>query len=340
MRESTVWFISLCYLAEELVTLGWGLLFINFYRHMHQAFQPLQIFAQMYDAFDHYWNLEMDVSFTGNTFNYLEALSHFSRNEPRKQALERASYRYMPAVHGSYDDFTSSVNSSVGGRGLWHPPSVPEVGTPVGPVPPVSEPLSDNFQWGRGEDADFISMVPCSNVLSEPRWFGSSHVFGFRHGKEIPRFFCPQAVVRASWTLLNVVHTAQVESGLRIPSEATLPSFAYWNGLKISFPPQPWFINPHQLPNHMDLLLNGGPPQAEWHGFANGTTMWNDTAFDESYTMHPTWRWASTFPGELMQAWLDPQSVGGRLPYLLIKHEGNVFAPNLALHPVKASTTT
>lgn len=278
----------------------------------------------------------MDVRFTGNTLDHLEALSRFSRNEPRKQALERGSFRYIPAVHGTYDEFLSAVNESVDGRGLWQRPRIPEIAKPVGPTPPASDPLNDDFQWGRGEEADFISMVPCSNVSSEPRWFGNSYIFGFKLGQQTPRFFCPQAVGRASWKLLNAVHVTQRDLGARIPSEATLPSFAYWHGLKISVPPQPWFIDSPRSAAHMNELFNGGPPRTEWHGFANGTTKWNDTAFDEYYTMHPTWRWASKSPDELMDAWMDHErSDQDPLPYLLRRHEGQIYAPNVALHPVK-----
>ena len=305
-------------------------------RPIWQVFQPLQLFAQAYHQFDHYWNLELDVRFTSYTLPYLEAVSQFARNEPRKQAWERASFRYIPAVHGTYNDFISAVNNSVEGQGLWHPPQIPEINNPVGPRPPVPEAINDDFQWGIGEDADFIPMVPCSKVSSEPRWFGYSYIFGFKHGMDTPRFFCPQAVGRASWTLLNAIHIAQVEKGVKIPSEATLPSFAYWHGLKISSPPQPWFINPPQTAPHMNEVLNGGLPRTEWRGFANGTATWNDTVFGEFNDMHPSYRWGTLLPGEIMDTWLDQDiDAEGDLPYLLVKSDGKTYAPSMVLHPVK-----
>lgn len=314
----------------------------NSIRPFWQVFQPLQLFAQTYNKFDHYWNLELDVRFTSHTLHYLEALSRFSRNEPRKQMWERASYRYMPAIHGTYHNFLSTVNRSLEGRGLWQPPPTPEFPNPAGPLPPVPDPILDDFHWGVGDDADFISMVPCQNVTFEPRWFGESYVFGFEHGRDTPRFFCPQAVGRASWTLLNAIHAAQFDKGLRVPSEATLPSFAYWHGLKVSLPPQPWFVIPKQGDvRRMDEILNGGQPlRKEWMGFANGTKLWDDTVHEEfQETIHPTYRWGSIFPGELMDAWLGTEvDAGGKseLPYLLRRgDDGKVYAPSLMLHPVK-----
>ena len=113
-----------------------------------------------------------------------------------------------------------------------------------------------------------------------------------------------------------------------------------WHGLKISFPPQPWFIDPPQSAECMDELLNGSPPIASRVGRAWGAREWNDTAFEHFYNMHPTWRWASDFPEKIMNAWLDPDSVEANaqhLPWVLQRHGKDVFAPNLALHPVKTN---
>ena len=192
-------------------------------------------------------------------------------------------------------------------------------------------------------------MVPCQNVTFEPRWFGESYIFGFSQGRDVPRFFCPQAVGRASFTLLNAIHVAQLEEGVRVPSEATLASFAYWHNLKISMPPQPWFVNPRWDAKEMDEMMNGGLPlRKEWMGFANGTKLLNDSIhklFQED--IHPTYRWGSAFPGELMNAWMgseeaakedeeDTSGVETELPYLLRRgDDGKIYAPSLMLHPVK-----
>ena len=311
---------------------------------MYQIFQPLQLFAQTYPHFDHYWQLEMDMRITGDSYEYLEAMSAFAKAEPLKQSVERASYRYMPDVHGSYDELLSSVNASVQGKGIWGPISIPEVEKPIGIRSPTTDPANDNFKWGVGLDADLIATTPCSDVDLEPDWPFHNYLAGFSAKLKTPRFFCPQAVVRTSWNLLNAVHTAQVEQGLRLPSEATMPSFALWHGLKISLPPAPWFINPRQDARHMDEIINGGPPSEERRGWAQGTAKLNGTVKDEFYTMHPTWRWSSLFPGQIMDHWLmkaeedmKPEYAEGGVPYLLEEFDGKLYAPNVALHPIKTA---
>ncbi|RYZ83667.1 MAG: FAD-dependent oxidoreductase, partial [Proteobacteria bacterium] len=87
-----------------------------------QIMQPFQIFAQFYPEFDHYWQLEVDSRFLGHTGNMLDKLSDFARNEPRKQARERASWAYMADYHGSYDDFFNAIDNVLDGdSSVWGP---------------------------------------------------------------------------------------------------------------------------------------------------------------------------------------------------------------------------
>lgn len=206
--------------------------------------QALQLFAQVYDDFDHYWQWEMDARLTGNALNFFESLSSFAKHSPRKQSFERASFRYIPSIHGKYSDFLSAVNASVQGRGSFLPVPIPEVKRPIGPSPPVPDPIHDPFEWGVGEDSDFIAAVPCKPLPQTSSWLYKDWIANFVNGNSTPRIFCPQASSRISWNLLNVVHTAQVKQGLRIASESTMPSFALWHGLKLTQPPQPWFLAP------------------------------------------------------------------------------------------------
>ena len=144
--------------------------------------------------------------------------------------------------------------------------------------------------------------APCRGLRSGSHWVYHNYIRNFKDGADTPRLFCPQAVVRASWNLFNAVHTSQADKDLLIPSEATLPSITMWHGLKISFPPQPWFIDPPQDAAYMDELLNGGPPYSSHSGCAWGATESNDTAFEHFYAMHPTWRWATDFPEKVVKA--------------------------------------
>lgn len=77
--------------------------------------QPMQLFATFYPQFDHYWQIEMDTRFTGHVGEMLRSFHKFGRKEPYKQSRERASWTYMPEQHGSYEDFTMSINRTLKG---------------------------------------------------------------------------------------------------------------------------------------------------------------------------------------------------------------------------------
>jgi Protein of unknown function (DUF3405) len=110
--------------------------------------QPLQLFAHSNDDFDHYWQFEMDSRFTGHVGHFLDALSLFTRQEPRKQARERASYTYLPRIYGAYSKFLALVNKSLNGGWLWGPERIKDI-EPIGPLPPTARPDDDEFFWGR-----------------------------------------------------------------------------------------------------------------------------------------------------------------------------------------------
>jgi hypothetical protein len=98
-----------------------------------QIMQPLQIFAQFYPEFDHYWQVEVDSRFLGHTGNMLDKFSDFARNEPRKQARERASWAYMNDYHGSYDNFFDSIDDVLNGTSsVWGSIDIHDL-NPIGP---------------------------------------------------------------------------------------------------------------------------------------------------------------------------------------------------------------
>ena len=305
-----------------------------------QMSQALQLFAQVYDGFDHYWQWEMDARLTGNALNYFESLSSFAKASPRKQAFERASFRYLSPIHGNYSKLLVAVNASVQGQGSFSPVRIPDVQEPIGPAAPSSDPIDDDFEWGVGDDADFIATVPCKPLPETSSWLYKDYVSGLKNGVETPRIFCPQASSRISWNLLNVIHTAQVERGLRIASESTAPSFALWHGLKLSQPPQPWFLMPPHVDVHkVDDILNGGLPSAEHDGFAYGTNSYDRRVLDD-FNEHTdqNWWWRSNMPTGIMKAWLGIDRVAGdSLPYPLVEEGGEIYAPNMALHPFKTN---
>ena len=294
----------------------------------------MQLFALHYPEYDHYWQLELDMRFLGDAGDYLDSLSAFARSEPRKQALERSTFQYISSRYPSYASFLSSVDAaSRGSSRAWGPLRIRDV-APIGPVPPVRSPKGDDFSWGVGEDADVLLTSYCTDARDPTTaWVYKDWIGGFVLGTATPRFFCPPAVMRASRALLLAVHEAQTVRGLRVPSEATLPSFALWHGLKMSYPPHPVFMR-EQGTEEGDRRVEGW-----WRG---GTGNSSD-GLGPRDKRHPpgdglTWWWESKWPRAVLDAWFagEGKDNGETMPWLLVKgKDGEVYAPNVAMHPVK-----
>ena len=322
--------------------------------------QPLQLFRFFYPEFDHYWQFEMDTRFTGHAGKMLQAFHEFSKKQPYKQSRERASWTYIPRLHGSYDDFSASVNASLNGSAtVWGPiPGLSaELLRPLRPVTPVTEAKDDLFEWGVGGDADLLLL---DHLLDLDR-FQSAEDFTFTKwfrgvDAKVPRFFSPGAQVRVSRALLFAVHEAQLESGIRLPSEVTMPTFALWHGLQIVQLPIPKFLFPEHDLRKLDYLQNGGNPADSLDGLANATGAYQRRL--DSYARPSTYDFKSSLPDPTFVRWKEgghfgpgdrelrkpedmmPAAQMGEipdgLPEFLKEVDGNVYAPNVILHPRKS----
>lgn len=302
----------------------------------YQVFQPVQLVAHHYPEFDHYWQFEMDMRFTGDAGEFLKALDDFSRREPRKQSHERSTFLYDPTDFSDYDDFQAAVDIANNGNShYWGPAKIREV-SPLGPKPPTSA-LKDTFRWGVGEDADAVVTSLCGDARKSKSWIFSGWVYGFRGGSEgPPRFFCPPAIQRASRHLLLSIHDLQIR-GLRIASEATLPSFALWLGLKISYPPLPTYLDAKPTKQDHDGWFLGGP-EASTDGWGKSDPQWGAHSIKGEPRMASTFWWSAGWSGNSPKrtflAWLyndDSES----LPEPLARKDGHVYMPNMMMHPVK-----
>ncbi|KAG9864592.1 hypothetical protein KCU77_g2353, partial [Aureobasidium melanogenum] len=301
-----------------------------------QIMQPLQIFAQFYPEFDHYWQLEVDSRFLGHTGDMLDKFSGFARNEPRKQARERASWAYMADYHGSYDDFFNTIDRVLDGNSsVWGNIDIHDFKA-IGPQPPVEDPHEEHFSWGVGEEADLILLNTLDDVSRNEDWFFKGWHHGFSMGTKLPIFVSVVAQGRASWNLLNAVHHAQAYAGMRIPSEATLPSFALWHGLKISAPPFPMYQWPGRDRHEMEFALNGGGLDAFPDAIANGPARYRGSSLG-FFTNGMTWSWWTTLPEDLANPWYINEVDNPILPDMLLNEGGHLYAPNIMIHPRKTN---
>ncbi|KAG9644391.1 hypothetical protein KCU84_g18302, partial [Aureobasidium melanogenum] len=141
---------------------------------------------------------------------------------------------------------------------------------------------------------------------------------------------------RASWNLLNAVHHAQAYAGMRIPSEATLPSFALWHGLKISAPPFPMYQWPGRDRHEMEFALNGGGLDAFPDAIANGPARYRGSSLG-FFTNGMTWSWWTTLPEDLANPWYINEVDNPILPDMLLNEGGHLYAPNIMIHPRKTN---
>jgi len=295
---------------------------------MWQVYQPMQLLALHYPEFDHFWQIEMDVRFLGDAGKYLDALARTARNDPRKQALERSMFWHMISEIGSFGELARAVDEvNAGGSFAWGPLPVPEI-SPIGPEPPVADPRDDDFQWGVGEEADAIVTSYCMNADKPGNtWSFRDWMGGLSTDPKPPRFYCPPAIQRASRNLLFVIHQAQLEQGIYVPSEATLPTFALWHGLKLSFPQHPVF---HREKDDFEMKpqwWRGGPQKSS-------------TGLGPDEPSHPrglglTFWWESDWPREIFSHFMGVAPKGEPRPWLLYDLDGKIWAPNVVLHPVK-----
>lgn len=120
-----------------------------------QMEQARQVLAHLFDEFDFYLSLEIDMRITGNSGTFINAVESFARNEPRKQARERSSFFYNE-IYNTYANLSSMVDNALNhGSSYWHGVKIPDVES-IGPEPPTVRAEDDNFDWGVGEEADLI----------------------------------------------------------------------------------------------------------------------------------------------------------------------------------------
>ncbi|KAM3420535.1 hypothetical protein BST61_g3800 [Cercospora zeina] len=322
------------------------------YRPYLQIMQPLQLFAHFYPEFDHYWQFEMDTRFTGHLGKMLQAFDTFGRDQPYKQARERASWMYMESVHGSYNEFSKHVNESLGGGAtVWGAQRIDDVDR-IGPVVPP-DPKTDDFQFGVGSDADLLLFGQLNDVRRVERvedWvFRNWSMEGLE--KDTPIYMSTPAQARASYELLEAVHRSQHNEGIRVASEATLPSWALWRGLKVVGLPVPRFQYPERDHSELSDTFNGGLPERFHDGIAHGPGVYRASSY-MSVTRPLTFDWSSSLCDPIFEHWMGqykpkdqekdtehPEDivVPNELPWFMEEVDGKTYMPEMILHPRKTN---
>jgi len=274
--------------------------------NVHQSqWLSVQKFAQDYPHFDYYWNWEFDTRYTGHYYDLLEKLGAFAKAQPRKYLWERNERYYIPSFHGPYSKFQKMVEPQTDKDTIWGPPPNPKI-SPVGPVPPVFDPKEDDYTWGVGEEADYISLSPLFNPVLT-KWVGKHDIWGFLGPEETPRRAAIGTQSRCSKLLLDTMHEENLR-GNHASSEMTPQTVALLHGLKAVYAPIPVFFDRAWGGKLLAKYFNPGP-NGESGNTAQSPFSWgNEVRFNGS-----TWYYRATPPMRLYNNWLgwEDTEIGG-----------------------------
>ncbi|KAL4895304.1 hypothetical protein BDV59DRAFT_211635 [Aspergillus ambiguus] len=316
------------------------------YRPMYQHLQPVQIFSQLYPDFDYYWQFEMDARNTGHMYHFLDRAVEFAKQQPRKYLWERNAYFYTPGSHGGWEQFKDMVNQTMVGRpSIWGP--VPARGVvPTGPMPPVSSPEEDNYEWGVGEEADLITFLPIFDP-SQTTWTFPNTLYNLP--LETPRRASPVTMWRMSKRLLDLMHRDQATEGIGLASEMSGPTWALWHGFKAVHVPHPMYVDGKWTARELARIYNPGQPE-KINGGPHSVWNWNHMVDRIMYRL--SYMFTTQTAEDLFRRWLgyppDPNEHNdGRVHqdpwglswydggYLNEEAYGRLCFPPMFLHTIK-----
>lgn len=323
------------------------------------TFMPMQYFAHQHPEYDFFWNWEMDVRYTGHWYHLLDRLADWSRQQPRKGLWERNSRFYVPAIHGSWDDFrhmvriqtevgTNSPNNvwrgqKTGGekgyrpgelqpdKPIWGPerPADQDVFQVDGEGVPPTTYEKDKYEWGVNEEADLIVLNP----LFDPEgttWLLKDDVTGYSKEKGPP----PRraAIITASRLSRKLLQTMHRETSLKrhtMFSEMWPATTCLHHGFKAVYAPHPMYIDRRWPPAYLESVFNGGR-----NGASGGarTSVFGEREHNFRGT---TWFYSAEHAANLWNRWLGYKVNNDGGEEFELANEGRICLPPMLLHPVK-----
>ncbi|KAL6245796.1 hypothetical protein RBB50_006949 [Rhinocladiella similis] len=304
-------------------------LYSNLAEHAFVGRSPwmiIQWFARNHPEFDFFYQWEFDVRFTGHYLDFFESVEKFGRDQPRKGIWERAGRVYIPAIHGGFDTTFRESTRREDPHHVWGPVSVEGV-RPRGPKPPSKE-TEDNYEWGVGEDADWVGFLPSFNVTGTNWWF-RNYLWGYAQGRSTPRRATLIAQGRVSRRVLEVMNYENAENGHHIDAEMFPQTMCLHHGLKSTTFPHPIFADRHWPADTLQSTFNGGP-FGQAGGYWNSTfSKWNEYAWTNM-----TWYYSSAQAMPVFQRLLGITAMESGGQEWEEVYGRTVVRPML-LHPVK-----
>ncbi|KAF2279997.1 uncharacterized protein EI97DRAFT_366344, partial [Westerdykella ornata] len=351
------------------------------YQVYWQQFMCLQWFSLTHPEFDYIWNWETDARYIGHHYHFLEKVSEFAERQPRKLIWERNKRFYIPSIHGTYKEFVERTHADVlnaSANSLIPPPvwgprpwkaAIPPQ-RPSGPTPPTSF-EEDNFEWGVGEPADLITLLP----IWDPRntsWSFKDKIWNYIPGvrplfteqdwaadwfthpdfAHLDRRVFINTVVRFSRRMLQAMHDEN-RAGRSMQAEMWPATVALQHGLKAVYAPHPIFNDREWPSTYAEAIFDAastvdgetGAPVMQVQG---AWTEQQDSPYnhDREYNFQGwSWYFASRFPRMLYRRWLGWEVEVSRWGVETVVEggeegegegeRGRMCVPGMMLHPVK-----
>lgn len=267
------------------------------YRSSHM---PLQWFAQHHTQYEHFWNWEMDIRYTGHYYEFFDRLGQWAKSQPRHGIWERSAKYYFEKLHGTWTEFSNIVERenpvSISGPFHFNGSSLLE-----------SHVQYNASDAGAGEDADLITLSPLFDP-EDSGWYFERDVTGYNTQLPVPpRRIAIIAAGRVSRHLLDLMHKEMVELKHTMWTEMWAPSIALHYGLKATFAPHPVYYDRDWPITTADRIFNAGK-----HGSSGGNASSVFGAFEHNF-FGSTWYCNARFAGDLWRAWLGRGSRENRL---------------------------
>ncbi|KAK4626277.1 hypothetical protein CLAFUW4_04786 [Fulvia fulva] len=280
---------------------------------------PLQWFSQQHPEYEHFWNWEMDIRYSGHYYEFNTKIAEWAKQQPRKGIWERSRRFYIPKYHGNWQNFTNFVEQETaevdiakndvetsGQVPLWGPykdfPNRGMLESPPGTTPPTSY-EADKYEWGVGEDADLMVFNPIFDPALT-NWVFSWDISGYNKTlKPPPRRTAIITVARLSKRLLDTMHKETWKMKHTMFPEMWPPTVAMHHGLKAVYVPHPVYFDRDWDVSYMNQILNY--PVNTWD---------SPFGWGEHNMLGGSFYYNSGFSGALWRRWLGQweNGEGGR----------------------------
>lgn len=345
---------------------------------VHGAYRGLQMamqhFAYLHPEYEHFWQWEMDIRYTGHYYDLISKLEGWAKEQPRKGLWERNARYYLPDVHGTWEDFKQMARvqsdiGTVGADNIWAgvPGSQKETEvtkpeelvwgplrpvdkkdwyeTENDPVPPTTQ-ERDKYSWGVGEEADLITLSPIFDP-DGTTWGLADDITGYNESEGIgkpPRRAQIITASRMSRKLLTTMHRETAFKKHHAFPEMWPATTSLHHGYKAVYVPHPVYVDREWPIEYLAKILNGGK---------NGATGGSRTSVfgEREHNLRGlTWFYNSGFGRNLYRRWLglrvnndggeefettgDMTRDDSTVPQMR-GGEGRMCLPPMLIHPVK-----